>query len=152
LYYGKKELADKEWVHNTIDELHLATALILEQYRCLLTSYANIDRTVVKNFKIGNLTIYKGTQVLPYFSGPNCTEDCYENPEKFDIYRHTPEICRNLGSRDKLYPFSLGQRACPGRHAAMSCIKVGIMSYLEKFEIKATADPSKYEFDFGDTF
>ena len=109
LYFGKKLVqCDKDWAHNTLEELSLMNAFILEQFRFFMTSYSNVDRVVVKDFKIGNLTLFKGLQVLPFLCGPFQSDECYDNPNKFDIYRHTEETCRNLGNRDKLYPFSIG--------------------------------------------
>jgi cytochrome P450 len=112
------------------------TAFILEQFRFFLTSYSTVDRTVVKDFKIGNITIYKGTHILAFLCGPYHTEENYENPLTFDIYRHSEETLNNMGNRSTLYPFSIGLRACPGRYVAMFNIQIGMISMLKNFEIK----------------
>jgi cytochrome P450 len=137
---------------DSLDNLKLNTAFILEQFRYMLTSYATVDRTIIKDFKIGNITLHKGAHVLPIICGPYHVEENFNDAKKFDIHRHSEETIKNLGNRNNLLPFSIGIRACPGRYVAMYNIQLALVSYLEKFQFKDTANVDTYDFVQGDSY
>ena len=123
---------------------------ILEQFRIMSSSFAGITRTVAKNSVLGKLKLYKGTQLEPFISGPAFCEENFAKPEEFNINRYKAEDIKNLGTRDTLYPFSIGKRNCPGRFIGWSNIEIGIVSLLKEFEFKQTSKLDAYDFYLGD--
>jgi cytochrome P450 len=72
----------------------------------------------MKNYRIGNLNLYKGTKIKEIICGPSFDERFFFNFEKFDQDRHNLENGKQQVDYYALMPFSRGVRICPGKGLA----------------------------------
>lgn len=93
-----------------------------------------ILRKSKKDFKIpgSNLTIPKNTDInINVYSLQN-DSDFFNNPEKFDPERFSPENIRKIIPFTYL-PFGSGMRACIGKRYGMMQSKIGLVKLIQHF-------------------
>ena len=109
---------------------------------------ARTERTCTKDYTISGTStvIEKGTIVGLAIAGVHLDPDIYENPEKFDPERWTPE---GKASRHPyaFQPFGHGPRNCIGMRFALTEVKSVISQLVRKFQLvpsDKTDIPPKY--------
>jgi len=101
--------------------------------------------------KIGKFNIPQGHLVFPSLTKIFHSDDYWKeagsfNPERFLM---DGKVCRN----EKLIPFSVGKRQCPGESLARAEIFLFFTSLIQKFEFlpEDLKNPPKMEFNSGTT-
>ena len=121
------------------DRCAILDQFIKEGQRMMGISIILFYRTCMKDHKLGNIKIKKGT-ILTYptmFFHKN--ERFFSDPEKFDITRFEKEKAKLIPKR-AFAPFGLGQRMCAGIELGYIMVKSAILGMLSQFEVEA--DPS----------
>ena len=107
-----------------------------------------IPRRALKNHKIIDIEISKGTNVALQFFAPHVNPKYYKNPEQFDpdrFLRKDPEEGFNK-EPFAFMGFSAGPRNCIGQHLAMLKAKIFLGKLLHRFEFKL---PGDYKFQMS---
>lgn len=76
-----------------------------------------------------------GILTLPTW-GLHSDEKVYEDAETFKGFRFAEDRIASSEPTDRFQSFGHGRHACPGRHVALTVIKLFVLEFLETFEIK----------------
>ncbi|XP_031624600.1 probable cytochrome P450 6a20 [Contarinia nasturtii] len=109
---------------------------------------SNLARMATSNYKLpnSNYTVPEGMMVIIPVYGIHHDPEIYENPEKFDPNRFTPEQIQQRPSCTFL-PFGEGPRNCIGLRFGMLQARIGLVKLLQNFEFSTctrTQIPIKY--------
>ena len=94
----------------------------------------NLSRITIRDVKIGNYHVAKGTAVMPIISVVHLDEQIFPNAERFDPTRFL-DANGQLKKVDELVPFSLGKRQCPGESLARMELFLVFANLLHNFTI-----------------
>ncbi|KAJ8376312.1 hypothetical protein SKAU_G00068920 [Synaphobranchus kaupii] len=92
----------------------------------------NVARMAVKDTKMGEYIIPKGTMVLATLMSVLFDESEWETPHTFNP-GHFLDAEGNFRRRDAFMPFSAGKRACPGEQLARMELFLFFTSLLQRF-------------------
>ncbi|XP_063991403.1 cytochrome P450 4C1-like isoform X2 [Diachasmimorpha longicaudata] len=98
---------------------------------------AVIGRKTTDELKLATCTVPKGCSLFVLLYALHRDPKYWENPEKFDPDRHSPENSKNRHPY-AFNPFSRGTRSCPGNKFALSCLKVIVAHTIRKFKLNTT--------------
>ncbi|XP_045501048.1 cytochrome P450 4C1-like [Colias croceus] len=130
----KSIFGDSTRTANTSDlaEMKYLEAVIKEILR-LYPSVPIIGRMVTEEFKLDDITIPEGTEVVVHFYNLQRREDLFPEPELFK-----PERFLNGDKMHFTYvPFSAGPRNCIGQRFAMQEMKYMLSEIIRHFKLKS---------------
>ncbi|KAH8102190.1 cytochrome P450 [Cristinia sonorae] len=125
-----------------VDEIPYIQAVVMETLRWMPVTPFGIPHAVMEDDQYEGYHIPKGTQLIPNVWAMLRNPVDYPNPDQF-----MPE--RFIGKDGNINPdvlnpasiaFGFGRRACPGKHLAMSTLKIYAASVLYAFDISAGVD------------
>lgn len=103
-----------------------------------------ISRKTTKPLHVKNgLTVPAGVMVTTQIYAMQHNPDVWENPDKYDPLRFTPENSKGR-SPHAFVPFSAGPRNCIGQNFAMNEMKTSSALLLKYFEFSLAEKPIKY--------
>lgn len=92
-------------------------------------------RNAVADDEVNGVKVRAGDVVMPFFYGAHRHADFWDEPERFDPSRFTPE--RSAGRHPWAYlPFSAGQRVCIGNTFSLVETVVLLAQLLRRFEVQ----------------
>lgn len=122
---------------------------------------ASFQRKALSDITLSNgLPIPKGSRIVLPTAAINMDPDFFQDPETFDGFRYyklrtANEAARNtnqmvtVGKRDLTWGY--GRHACPGRYIAEVAMKLVIIEFLTRYDIRLPADvierPKNIEFE-----
>ncbi|EAR99512.2 cytochrome P450 family monooxygenase (macronuclear) [Tetrahymena thermophila SB210] len=123
----------------SIKKMKYLGAFVNEVLRYYSVADQIFPRTCNKDIQIGDLIIKKGTQVNVGIIENHYNPKYFKDPHQFNPMRWLD------GSLDKLNsyafnPFSSGKHNCIGQHFAQLEIKVGIIKFLQEFDLELDQD------------
>ena len=116
---------------------------VTETLRVYSPVWAGMMHKAIKNFKIGDYHIKKGTVMMVSFLTLQSKPEYFENPLKFDLEKYTKNKDIKELSRHAIIPFSAGKRACIGKNLAEIVVKMIVSSVLRQFELTASEVPNR---------
>ncbi|XP_049309019.1 LOW QUALITY PROTEIN: cytochrome P450 4p1-like [Bactrocera dorsalis] len=131
-----------EHVEDDLSQLDIQQLAKLKYLECfiketlrLYPSVPVIGREVTNETRLANnLILPKGSQIIIHIIDIHRNAKYFENPDKFDPERFTPEA--SAGRHPFAYvPFSAGQRNCIGQKFAMLELKTVLVNIMKKFKI-----------------
>ncbi|XP_072044942.1 cytochrome P450 2U1-like [Amphiura filiformis] len=126
------KLADKT-------ELPFTCATLLEIQRIASIAPLGIAHSCGKDTTLGPYTIPKGSIVVPNLWAVHHDPDLWPNPDEFNPKRFLDED-EALQENDKLIPFAIGHRICPGEHLAKMELYIFFTHLLHQFTFKKPDD------------
>jgi len=96
-------------------------------------------RLIEKAYKIGNFRFPAGVVIQFPIYNIHHDEKIWENPEKFDPSRFSPENKQKI-SPYHFMPFGHGPRNCVGARFATIEAKLAIIKVVKKFKIQTSAE------------
>lgn len=93
-------------------------------------------RAAMKDTKIGEYEIPKGTAVLFNFIHLHMSPSYWENPQEFNPDLHWSKEAVEKRRKDVYYPFGGGHRACIGMNLALYELKYLLFVLLKNFTFK----------------
>ncbi|EDS41084.1 cytochrome P450 2L1 [Culex quinquefasciatus] len=115
-------------------QLPFVEAVIMEVQRFFPTAAFGGPRRAVHDFNIGGYRIPKNTTVFVDLESVHHDEAYWKDPEVFRPERFLDEG-GHLVTCDRLLPFSLGKRKCPGDGLAKTTIFLFFVELLRNFEL-----------------
>lgn len=122
---------------------------------------ASFQRKVLSDITLSNgLRIPKGSRIVLPTGAINMDREFFQDPEKFDGFRYykirtADEEARNtnqmvtVGKKDLTWGY--GRHACPGRYIAEVAMKLLVIEFLTRYEIRLPDDvkerPKNIEFE-----
>jgi cytochrome P450 len=124
-----------------IDELHYFQATICEVIRHA-ASIALIMRRAVRNTKIQNYNIPKGTTIILNLWRIHSDERKWNEPNKFDPCRFLNDKKEFISWKSELdfFPFSVGRRACPGISLGKMNLVIILSRLLHQFRFEVPSE------------
>ncbi|VDI62738.1 Hypothetical predicted protein [Mytilus galloprovincialis] len=118
------------------DKLNLpfCEAVIAETQRLANVLPFAIPHEVTEDVMIGQYKIVKGSHVIPNLSSVQHDEELFANHLKFDPLRFIDKQGKFYG-QERIVPFSLGKRVCPGESLARMELFLFITAIVKKFHI-----------------
>ncbi|KAK1709703.1 cytochrome P450 [Colletotrichum acutatum] len=136
-------------------------SVIKETQRLNPPDLASFQRKVMSDFTLSNgLRIPKGARIALPTGAINMDQDLFQNPEVFDglrFYRMrvATEEARSsnqmvtVGKKDLTWGY--GRHACPGRYVAEVAMKLLLIEYITRYDIRLSGDlrtrPKNIEFE-----
>ncbi|KAM9323991.1 cytochrome P450 2F2-like [Gastrophryne carolinensis] len=102
----------------------------------------SIPRQVVKDTKVREYTIPKGTDIIPFLTSVHCDESQFKDPTNFNINNFLDENGK-FKKNDALMPFAIGKRICPGEILAMTELFLFLTIILQNFTVKSLIPPEE---------
>lgn len=124
------------------------TALLKETLRYSPATPFSLGKLAIRDHKLGNLNVKKGTMVCCMSISNHFDEKNFEEPFTFKPERWLsgPSVA-NVAREPVIYtPFWTGQRACPAQHIAMTQAKLCVGLFLKKFDYELTDPNYKMEY------
>lgn len=154
-----KEVAAKEggqWSVKSLGELTKLDSFIKEVQRLRPIGYILGKRQVMQDggavFTAGagplevpgyegatsgpEIYVPKGGMLLMPTWGLHSDDKVYEDAETFKGFRFAEDRVASSQPTDRFLSFGHGRHACPGRHVALTIIKLFVLEFLETFEFK----------------
>ena len=114
---------------------------ITECFRVHGPAWANFYARTFKNFKMGDIKVYKGTGIMVSFYTIQKKPEIFEDPMKFDLKKYEDKKKTKQMKKNLLVPFGGGNRSCAGQNLAMMSIKILVANLVNMFEIKPSSTP-----------
>ncbi|KAE9548299.1 hypothetical protein FO519_008488 [Halicephalobus sp. NKZ332] len=114
-------------------------ACIQELQRIFIPFSLNTQHMTTEDVVIGGYKLPKGTVIIPQFHSVHFDEYHFNDPERFDPTRHLDTEGRFVKD-NKIIPFSLGKRVCPGENVARVGMFLIIANLFQKFKFKEEID------------
>ena len=114
---------------------------ITECFRVLGPVNANLYARSYKNFKLGDLKVYKGTGIMLSVYTIQKKPENFDDPLEFDLKKYEDQKKIKDMKKGLLVPFGGGKRDCAGRNLAMMSIKILVANLVNMFEIKPSSTP-----------
>jgi len=123
-----------------INKMDYMSGMIKESLRMATPTPTLFMRKAIKDHKLGDLMVKRGTIVNVGIIANNFDPDLHEDPDVFKVERWIEEGSRTRKSIGEFpyafIPFSAGVRNCLGQHLAISEAKVIFGLFLKKFKYK----------------
>jgi cytochrome P450 len=133
------DIYDKEPLSShTLHKMNHMHALLQETLRLQSPSFSSQPRIAMKDFKVENYDIKKGTVIMPIFFHQNYNETVFEDALKFKPERWLDQSLHLDPYR--FIPFSAGPRNCIGQHFSGLEIKLMLCEFLKKFDYQVSPD------------
>lgn len=116
------------------DAMPYTDAVIHELHRYCNMVPSGLPHGVLEDVELEGYLLPKGTQVAFISQAVHMNPDNFEQPEEFRPERFMSKDGKFVRS-EKVMPFGVGKRACPGEPIANAEIFLYITSFLQKFEI-----------------
>lgn len=127
-------LGDRDPTFEDVPKLTYLRQVIDETLR-LRGPVAMVARNALEDDELLGFRVKKGDVVMPFFHGLHRHPDFWDEPERFDPSRFTPE--RSQGRHLWAYlPFSGGQRRCIGDQFSLVESTVLLAQLLRRFELQ----------------
>lgn len=122
------------WRDHTAMPFTVAT--IWEVYRWRTVTPLGVPRLAGEDFVYKGNFVPKGSLVMANIRAVHMNADYWENPEEFNPSRFLKEDGSGLLPKpDKLIPFSVGKRMCPGEMLATAEIFLYLTAILQKYTV-----------------
>lgn len=122
------------WRDHTAMPFTVAT--IWEVYRWRTVTPLGVPRIAGEDFVYKNYFIPKGVLIMANLRAVHLNPDYWENPEEFNPSRFLKDDGSGLLPKpDKLIPFSVGKRMCPGEMLATAEIFLYLTAILQKYTV-----------------
>lgn len=95
-------------------------------------------RKVIKDFKLGKVTVKKGTMLNIMGTFTSSSRKFFENGDQFDLSKHSKEALRSTKFGGNL-PFSSGRRICIGKELGNIMVRNILLQMMRHF--KVSEDP-----------
>ena len=115
---------------------------LTEVFRVHGPAVSNFYAQAFRNFKLGDLKVYKGTGVIMSFYTLQKKPEYFDDPLKFDLKKYEDKKKIKQMKKGILVPFGGGKRNCPGKSLAMMSIKIFVANLVNMFEIKPSSVPN----------
>jgi cytochrome P450 len=115
------------------------TKQVIEEGMRLYPPAHAVGREAIEDDEINGEKVKKDTIVLVSIYALHRSEKYYENPEKFDPGRFTPERVK-ARPKNAYLPFGAGPRMCIGNHFAMMEMQLILASIVQKFDFSLAAN------------
>jgi len=142
--------ADTDWTRpGAFDNLLYLERFLKEVLRMHGPSFqpgrtAQVDNVVLP----GGYRLKKGDIVIPSLYSIHYHPDLWENPERFDPDRWTPELLKKR-TRYEYMPFAAGGRSCIGFAFALQELRIFIATVTRHFHISQEGtEPIEYDPEF----
>lgn len=122
------------------------TTQVIKETMRLYPAVHMITRRCVRDVQIGPYLIGRGTVLVINIVGIHRRPDLYEDPERFDPARWTPEREKLLPKQAYL-PFSGGPRVCIGNHFAMMEAQLILATWLRHLRFELLDPQQQVGFD-----
>lgn len=132
----------KENIYEDLMSEEILDRFVNELLRLYNPSAFSNTRIAIKNFKLGDIKISKGTQIAIPWGMRTASEVCFDNASKFDINRMSKENMKNM-DRGRFIPFGLGKRMCSGRIVGEMVSKLLVIKILQNFTILPSPNSEK---------
>jgi len=146
----KVEQEIQETIHKTpnltieaINSMDILTAFIKEVLRYYPPAPGILPRRAIKDHKIGDIMIKKGTILFPTFIANHFNPRFFENPNEFNPERWLNSDKSNEGWKNETYaylPFPAGPRNCIGQHLAIIEAKTIMAIIVNGYDIQIDGD------------
>lgn len=103
---------------------------------------ATLVRFAKKDFEFHGYRVRKGSRILAATSVSHFLNDCYENPEKFDVHRYSVRAAQHR-QPGAYSPFGRGEHMCIGKGVAEELMMIIMARLLYRTEI--ILDPPDYQ-------
>jgi cytochrome P450 len=92
----------------------------------------SFDREVIKDTKLGNYTLQKGTIVIVPYNANAVSTKYFENPYEFNPNRFSGDNQKKI---DKMayHPFGFGKRGCFGQYLGVMIVKLILVHLLDEY-------------------
>ena len=137
---SKDIFSDVDLFDDYIDSPYLED-FITECFRVLGPGIANFYARAFKNFKLGDLKVYKGTGIMMSIYTLQKKPEMFEDPMKFDLKKYEDQKKIKQLKKSHLFPFGGGNRSCAGQNLALMSIKILVANLVKMFEIKPSSTP-----------
>ncbi|MFZ5442074.1 MAG: cytochrome P450 [Myxococcota bacterium] len=127
-------LGDRDPTFEDVPKLLFLRQVVDETLR-LRGPVAMVARNVVADDEVMGFQVKKGDVVMPFFHGLHRHPDFWDEPEKFDPTRFSPERSQKRNPWSYL-PFSGGQRQCIGNTFSLVESVVLLAQLLRRFEVE----------------
>lgn len=117
------------------------------------SSYIN-PRIANSNFKLGDISINKGTYVVTPTSLKLKSNTVYENAAEFEIGRFMDQKVKNQHNKIDYIPFSVGKRGCPGVKISKIYQAALVFRLMNKFEFEQGGEkrlPKSFDLSYSVT-
>lgn len=126
-----KDKEELDW--EDINKLNYLTQCMKESMR-LFAPVPMVSRSLEKTYEIDGRQVPEGTWAMTNIFCIHRNPLVWENPEKFDPSRFSPENVENRAPH-AFVPFSSGPRNCIGQNFAYTEVKVALAKILRRFDL-----------------
>uniref|UniRef100_H2YCS4 Uncharacterized protein n=1 Tax=Ciona savignyi TaxID=51511 RepID=H2YCS4_CIOSA len=109
-------------------------AFIQEIYRNLTLLPLGLQHKTMADVELCGYHIPKNTVIFTNLHAVHSDSKTWEDPSKFDIYRHINKNGKFVPSK-KVIPFGIGARSCIGEKLAQTEIYLFLANIIKRFEI-----------------
>ena len=126
---GRDRMPDLQDRHN----LPLVHATIMEVLRAGNVAPQAIPHLALNDTSLCGYRVPKDSVVIVDAEAVHLDPECWENPRKFDPYRHIDKDGNLITSQGNFYPFGAGRRVCAGEPLAKVELFLFLSWMLHKF-------------------
>lgn len=123
-----------------LGSMEFMTAFIKETLRLATPATGVLDRKIVKDHKLGEYDLKKGSYITLWFMANNYDPRYHEEPERFYPERWmNPDslTMKSVTANPYVFtPFSSGPRICIGQHLAMNEARVIFSLFLKSYDFE----------------
>ena len=138
----RKDIFSGEDVFDAYMDCEHLEDFLTEAFRIHGPAVANFYARAFKNFKLGDLKVYKGTGIMLSVYTIQKKPEIFEDPMKFDLKKYDDEKKAKQMKKHLLVPFGGGNRNCAGKNLAVTSIKIIVANLVNMFEIKSSSLPN----------
>ena len=129
------EVVGRDRMPNLLDRhnLPLVHATIMEVLRVGNVAPQTIPHLALKDTSLCGYRVPKDSVVMVDTEAVHLDPECWENPRKFDPYRHIDKNGNLITNQGNFYPFGAGRRVCAGEPLAKVELFLFLSWMLHKF-------------------
>ena len=137
----KDIFTDEDLFDNYVESEYLEDFLT-ESFRVFTPALANFYARTYKNYKLGDVKVYKGTGMMVSLYTIQKKPEIFKNPMEFDLKKYEDKKKTKQMKKSLLVPFGGGNRNCIGQNLARMTIKIFVANLVNMFEIKPSSKPN----------